>query len=147
MHPCTANAGGKRQCTGERRTRFGVGRLGPRLGRPGAPNVVSLLLVLRPGASSSVLLLIAMPGAPSRLSPNHVVSCCCFGAHLFAKSNANSPGVCMFLRGRRLFPGVALCPSSRGSNWEVSLFFPKALRRVLPENPLNTDTSTLTLTH
>ena len=25
--------------------------------------------------------------------------------------------------------------------------FPKALRRVLPENPLNTDTSTLTLTH
>ena len=27
------------------------------------------------------------------------------------------------------------------------LFFPKALRRVLPENPLNTDTSTLTLTH
>ena len=26
-------------------------------------------------------------------------------------------------------------------------FFPKALRRVLPENPLNTDTSTLTLTH
>ena len=24
-------------------------------------------------------------------------------------------------------------------------FFPKALRRVLPENPLNTDTSTLTL--
>ena len=27
------------------------------------------------------------------------------------------------------------------------LFFPKALRRVLPENPLNTDTSILTLTH
>ena len=27
------------------------------------------------------------------------------------------------------------------------IFFPKALRRVLPENPLNTDTSTLTLTH
>ena len=26
-------------------------------------------------------------------------------------------------------------------------FFPKALRRVLPENPLNTDTSTLTLAH
>ena len=26
-------------------------------------------------------------------------------------------------------------------------FFPKALRRVLPENPLNTYTSTLTLTH
>ena len=26
-------------------------------------------------------------------------------------------------------------------------FFPKALRRVLPENPLNTDTSTLTLRH
>ena len=26
-------------------------------------------------------------------------------------------------------------------------FFPKALRRVLPENPLNADTSTLTLTH
>ena len=25
--------------------------------------------------------------------------------------------------------------------------FPKALRRVLPENPLNTDTSTLTLRH
>ena len=29
----------------------------------------------------------------------------------------------------------------------LDLFFPKALRRVLPENPLNTDTSTLTLTH
>ena len=32
----------------------------------------------------------------------------------------------------------------------VQLFdslFPKALRRVLPENPLNTYTSTLTLTH
>ena len=27
------------------------------------------------------------------------------------------------------------------------VFFPKALRRVLPENPLNTYTSTLTLTH
>ena len=26
-------------------------------------------------------------------------------------------------------------------------FFPKALRRVFPENPLNTDTSTLTLRH
>ena len=26
-------------------------------------------------------------------------------------------------------------------------YFPKALRRVLPENPLNTDTSTLTLRH
>ena len=26
-------------------------------------------------------------------------------------------------------------------------FFPKALRRVLPENPLNTDTSTRTLRH
>ena len=31
-------------------------------------------------------------------------------------------------------------------SWRVS-FFPKALRRVLPENLLNTDTSTLTLTH
>ena len=29
----------------------------------------------------------------------------------------------------------------------VGCFFPKALQRVLPENPLNTDTSTLTLTH
>ena len=29
----------------------------------------------------------------------------------------------------------------------VKSFFPKALRRVLPENPLNTDTSTLTLIH
>ena len=29
----------------------------------------------------------------------------------------------------------------------MSIFFPKALRRVLPENPLNTDTSTLTLRH
>ena len=29
----------------------------------------------------------------------------------------------------------------------TACFFPKALRRVLPENPLNTDTSTLTLTH
>ena len=28
-----------------------------------------------------------------------------------------------------------------------SSFFPKALRRVLPENPLNTDTSPLTLRH
>ena len=27
------------------------------------------------------------------------------------------------------------------------MFFPKALRRVLPENPLNTDISTLTLEH
>ena len=31
--------------------------------------------------------------------------------------------------------------------WSDFVFFPKALRRVLPENPLNTDTSTLTLTH
>ena len=29
----------------------------------------------------------------------------------------------------------------------IASFFPKALRRVLPENPLNTDTSTLTLRH
>ena len=29
----------------------------------------------------------------------------------------------------------------------MSDLFPKALRRVLPENPLNTDTSTLTLRH
>ena len=28
-----------------------------------------------------------------------------------------------------------------------SVFFPKALRKVLPENPLNTDTSTRTLRH
>ena len=30
---------------------------------------------------------------------------------------------------------------------EPSMFFPKALRRVLPKNLLNTDTSTLTLEH
>ena len=29
----------------------------------------------------------------------------------------------------------------------VIIYFPKALRRVLPENPLNTETSTLTLRH
>ena len=29
----------------------------------------------------------------------------------------------------------------------LHMFFPTALRRVLPENPLSTDTSTLTLTH
>ena len=35
----------------------------------------------------------------------------------------------------------------RHSVSSVQMFFPKALRRVLPENPLNTDTSTLTLRH
>ena len=33
------------------------------------------------------------------------------------------------------------------SSSTLASLFPKALRRVLPENPLNTDTSTLTLTH
>ena len=35
----------------------------------------------------------------------------------------------------------------RQTERQIVIFFPKALRRVLPENPLNTDTSTLTLTH
>ena len=40
-------------------------------------------------------------------------------------------------------------PEGFGTNFLLRqrAFFPKALRRVLPENPLNTDTSTLTLRH
>ena len=41
---------------------------------------------------------------------------------------------------------VIFCDFGAGGDVR-NAFFPKALRRVLPENPLNTYTSTLTLTH